>query len=165
MKHKKRLSLLAILFAIITTGGMFAYWASNVLGTQADTLEKINIGVGETINTTLTLTPDVVGGDLVPAGYATQNSVEEVVFTYTVQLTSNQNAGKGTEATLLVEYDNSAHHLVNVAINQPSQTIYVGGPDVLVVVTITLTEPANQTEYLEVAGKTFDIELSFTATI
>ncbi len=145
---------------------MFAYWASNVLGTQADTLEKINIGVGETVNTTLTLTPSIVGGNLVPAGFATNTGdVEEVVFTYTVNLASNQNAGEGTEATLLAQYNNSAHHLINVAINPATQNIYVDGADVLVVVAITLTEPTDEAQYLEVAGKTFDIELSFTATV
>lgn len=166
MKIKKRLTALALLLAFITSGGMFAYWATNVLGTTANATPKITIGVGDPVNTTLTLTPTVVGGNLVPAGFATKtHDVEQIVHTYQVQLTSNQNAAEGTMAELNVVYNNSAHALINVAIDKPSQAIVVDGAVVTVTITITLTEPADEAEYLQVANQEFDISLTFTATI
>lgn len=166
MRIKKRLTALALLLAFVTSGGMFAYWASTVLGSTANATPKITIGVGESVSTTLSLTPTVVGGKLVPAGFATQaDDVEQIVYTYDVQLTSNQNAGEGTEAVLSVVYNDSAHELINVSIDQVSQAIVVDGATVTVTITITLTEPADEAEYLEVAGLDFDISLTFTATI
>lgn len=165
-KNLKRITIFSILLSFVFTGGIFAYWASSVSGALGDDTPLIQVGVGLPAETTLSLAETQrTQGALVPAGYETTGSVSQIVITYEVELVPNQEAALGAEAIIEVTHGTLASPLLNVNIVIPNSVVVVGGAKALVYVSITLTEPANQTEYATVANLEFDIPLTFTATI
>lgn len=75
-KNIKLLTALLLIFSLLLTGGMFAYWASGVLGDEDDVTDTITIGVGSEETTTIDLTETQrTQGVLVPAGYEETGSV------------------------------------------------------------------------------------------
>ena len=165
-KNLKRVTIISILLSFIFTGGIFAYWASTVLGTSSDNTPNIAVGVGLPAETTLSLVEaQRTCGHLVPAGYEREGSVSQIVITYEVELVATDEGANGAEAVLTVTHAPLANSLLNVQIFVPTSAVIVGGDKVFVYVTIILTEPANQAEYDSVANLSFDIPLTFTATI
>lgn len=163
----KRLSLFAFVLTLLLTGGIFAYWAANVIGSDEEVATAITIGQGETATTTISLNEaSKTQGKLVPAGYGNGGTnVEEIVIVFEVALLADQAGASGAEANLVVTIIETGHALINAAIDAYEPTIVAGGPAVVVQIRITLTEPANQEEYDEVANKDFDIKVQFEAII
>ena len=166
-KNLTRITALAVLFTMLFTGGIFAYWASNVVGSTASDATDIVIGVGETVYTTLNFDEyEKTEGVLVPAGFEEEGvSVSEIVIKYYVQLEDTDAGSTGAVATLDVTHGEIPSPLLNVEIELSSQAITAGGDSVEVTVRVTLDEPANVEEYNTVADHSFDIPLTFTATI
>lgn len=165
-KNLKRITIISVLLSFIFTGGIFAYWASNVLGTTSAETTQIEVGVGLPAETQLSLVEaQRTSGKLVPSGYETTGSVSDIVIVYEVTLVATDEGATGAVATLTVEYGVLASDLLNVDISIPDSEVIVGGNSVNVTITITLDEPQNQAEYDSVANLQFDIPLTFTATI
>lgn len=166
---KNRLRLITVLTLMVSflfTGGIFAYWASGVAGDEEQENPQITIGVGQSLETTLSLAEvQSTAGVLVPAGFESAGHVSAIVKVYEVTLLPSQDGANGAIATLTVQSGTLPNPLLVVTITQNSSTIVAGGALVQVTVTITLTEPSTPQEYNQVAGMNFDIPLTFTASI
>lgn len=160
--NKKRnliVSLLLVL-SLAFTAATYAYWSSTVNVTQApDSAENIEVGVGESASTTVLVTPTEDNGVLVPSGKAQGTQVEELTYTFEVIWEATDVDASGALGTLSV-VASANHALFNVSTVYDSN-IVAGGSAVLVTVTVTLTEPANQIEYDEVAGNNFTLTVTF----
>jgi len=165
-KNLEKITILSILLSFLFTGGIFAYWANTVVGDNENTNPQINIGIGESVQTNLSLLEaQRTQGSLVPVGYEALGSVSEIVITYEVYLEATDEGSLGAVATLETVVGTLASPLLNVNVTQSNSQIVAGGNMVEIYVSVTLDEPANIDEYESVANLTFDIPLNFTATI
>ena len=178
---KRKVAVAALILVML--GGSataFAYWASGVNVTNpTDETETVTIGTGDTIDSTVTLTETVSSTDVLVPTTITPGSgeVNSVVFTYTVDWTEDNSGsfGDGTLGTLEVDVSNilvggvaDQYDLVNVVITpgDESQAVVLNDAGTYTVtVTVTLKEPANQTEYAAVAGLDITFNVSFTVTV
>ena len=116
-KNLKRITIISILLSFIFTGGVFAYWASSVLGASGEETPAIQVGVGLPAETTLSLVEaQRTQGLLVPVGYESVGSVSQIVITYEVELVPNEEGAVGAEALLTVTHGALASPLLNVNI-------------------------------------------------
>ena len=165
-KSLRTITMLSILLSFVFTGGIFAYWASLVAGDATADNPQITIGVGESVQTTLSLAEaQRTQGSLVPVGYEKAGSVSEIIITYEVVLEATEDGSQGAFAVLTATHGVLPNTLLVVEITLASDEIVAGGDLVEVFVSIKLTEPQNYDEYMSVANTTFDIPLTFTATI
>ena len=165
-KNLEKITILSILLSFLFTGGIFAYWANTVSGDSENINTQRNIGVGESVQTNLSLLEaQRTQGKLVPLGYETTGSVSEIIITYQVYLDDTEEGSFGAIATLQVNAGVLENPLLNVNITQSNSQIVAGGNMVEVYVSITLDEPANIEEYNSVASLTFNIPLTFAAII
>lgn len=145
--YKSLLSVALVLLLVTLATLTFAFW--DQLTGNAD--GKVQIGEGKKITITETLSPE---GRLIPNGAAKgANDVYEVEVKYEVELT------EFVEGFELVVEGATAHELVNLEINHGQFT--ENTLTVEVVATFTLDEPANEAEYMEVAGKAITYSLTF----
>ena len=150
--------MLIMLFAI----PLYAYWGGLIFGSSADDNQTIEIGEGQ-ITTEVRLTKTVVGGKLVPIGRAVEaTDVEEVVLTFNVLWTDEDEASHGADGTLNIttSFDDNPANLLNVVVDGDG-AITAGTPQTITL-TITLTEPADLAEYELVANQTFTLEITFS---
>lgn len=165
-KNVKLLTAILLMFCLMLSGSMFAYWANSVSGDEDSTTTSITIGAGEEKTTTISLSEvQKTEGKLVPVGYEQEGSVSQIVVTYNVTLQADELGSNGAEAVLSITHSTLPSSLIVVVIEQSSSSITAGGSPVTVTVKISLTEPANEEEYLQVANLVFDLGLTFTATI
>lgn len=160
---KRTLFIVALVVLLLgSTVGAYAYW-DNLQQTQAET---ITIGAG----TTLTVTADAVapaGKVLVPAGTVIKaDDVEEIVLTYNVKLdkAAVANLNLAVVASNIKINDSTTNaSLVTVDVSLASAT--VNNSDVVVTVTVTLSEPGTQAIYDAIINQDITFDLTFTATI
>lgn len=157
--YKKLGALLVLLFILGGTVGAYAWWDSRT----RDEEETINIGHGVTLEVeAVAEAPE--GKFLIPVGAIVKSDdVTEVVLTYNVAF----NYALAEDLYLVVTHkdveidgDDSLAHLVNIDIHQAEAM--VNNVDVLVTVTVTLSEPADQAEYDAIANKPITFTLTFT---
>lgn len=179
MKSKKLVVGLLAMLAVVVTGFTYAYWAGNVLAAEKkDESNTVEIGRGDDVITSVNVSEQVGANQvLVPAGRTDESVVptgktvvESVVFTYTITWTEEDNQAPGTEGILLASVENLAVSagnvgLVNASVSAASQDIMLGGNQVTVIITVTLSEPATMAEYQAIAGAviTFDVHFSVSA--
>lgn len=162
------LFLLFMLLAIPT----YAYWAGTVKGTTGSKDENIIIGTAGEVETTVGVElGSKTTGALVPEDRATTGQVEEVTIVYNITWVDTTNSADGTLGTLEVLADNiliggaaTYSSLVNITVLPTSTNITLNDGAVSITITVTLTEPADKTEYDAVAGKTIKFDLTFTVT-
>jgi len=172
MKSKKLAIGLLVMLALVVTTGTFAFWASGISGNNNSATGTVNVGTGEAVTTTVNVSAQS-GGVLVPSGRATTGQVETVTLTFPVTWVEDgtNNSFDGNSATLAASISNiqingSATYasLVNTSISNPG-SITLDGSAVNVEITVTLTEPSNQTEYDAVAGQAITFDVTFTVTV
>ena len=153
----------AIAVAIVLGGSAFAYaWWDNLDQTQEETL---TIGQGVTLEVAASaVAPE--GKFLVPTGAVLKaNDVTEIVLTYNVALDQaviNPLTLSVVASDVLINADATYADLVNINIVKAETT--VNNVDVLVTVTVTLTEPATEVAYNAVHNQPITFTLSFSAT-
>ncbi|MDD4988414.1 MAG: hypothetical protein PHS68_05935 [Candidatus Izemoplasmatales bacterium] len=153
----------AIAVAIVLGGSAFAYaWWDNLDQTQEETL---TIGQGVTLEVAASaVAPE--GKFLVPTGAVLKaNDVTEIVLTYNVALDQaviNPLTLSVVASDVLINADATYADLVNINIVKAETT--VNNVDVLVTVTVTLTEPATELAYNAVHNQPITFTLSFSAT-
>ena len=129
--------------------------------------EIINIGEGTTL--VVQAVAGVPSGKvLVPADTVMKaNDVDKIVLTYNVKLNKTALTDLNLNVTwsnikIGDDYDTNAN-LVNINIIPELST--VNSTDVLVTVTVTLTEPATQEIYNVIKNKLITVTLTFSGTI
>ena len=157
--------LFAVLVVALLLGGTvlaFSYWDN----LQQEQSEIIEIGNGVTLQVAAVAVAPA-GKVLVPAGVVMKaNDVEEVVLTYNVKL----DQAAIDDLDLEVVYSNvliggSAINagLVNINIVKASST--VNSTDVLVTVTVTLTQPSTVEIYNVIKNQEITFDLTFSGSI
>lgn len=156
--------LLVILGALLVLGGSasaYAWWDT----LQQTSNETITIGEGVTLNVNATATVPA-GKVLVPAGVVLKaNDVESVVLTYDVFLDFAATSDLPltvTASNILINGSATNAGLVNVNISLAQNV--VNSTAVVATVTVTLTEPTTEAEYLAIANQDITFTLTFTAT-
>ncbi len=170
MMSKKLGIVLLVMLALVVTTGTFAYWASGVSGNNTSGEGTITVGSGETVTTTVNLSAATIGtGNLVPAGKAGTGEVETIDIQFDVDWDSTGQDASGLTGDLAVSVDSvlntssaDVSSLFNVA-GLTGYTLTTDGAAQTVTLTITMNEPANQTEYDSVA--TEDVTFTFTFTV
>jgi len=178
---------LLVMLAVITSGFTYAFWSSidrdgSVIG------NTVTIGEAKTATFDVVLAPGSPStGNLVPVGQVGNSlagAVEYKLFTFNVEWDDNFYAtgtldvselnvlldGAGTYAGLVNfafqvggSADDTQALAVNVLDGLGSTTVSANTP-VTVFVLVTLTEPANQTEYEAIFGKTITFTVEFEIT-
>lgn len=166
-------------------GAGYAYWAVSV--NNPDPTDKdylITVGKGEAIDTMLKIDLTEENGILVPATrYEEDNgNVDKVVYTFEVdwkEIDGDFAKGHDGELTVTVhdieigkddQFAEDEFDLVVITIKIGEQTsnttlttnIKLDTNTVTVVVTVTLNEPANRTEYLSIAEKDIRFSVLFS---
>jgi len=176
MRSKKLAIGLLVMLALVVTTGTFAFWASGIIGDGSEGITgTVTVGTGEEVTTTVNVTSQSGGLALVPSGRVVDanTQTDSVVLTFPVTWVENgtNNSFDGNSATLAavisnIKIDNATTYagLANVNITTNPGTVTLDGDVVDVIVTVTLTEPNNQTEYTAVAGKDITFDITFTVT-
>lgn len=158
----KARNLMVIVLAIMLIGGLsmsYAVW--DKLSVAQD--ETINVGEGTAIQLAVVLEAPA-GKKLVPAGVVMgPNDVDEITLTYNVKL-SREAAEDLTLSVVAsdveINADDTYANLVNIVIDYASA---INSEDVLVTVTVTLTEPATQVAYDAIYNQDITFTLTFSA--
>ncbi len=185
MKSRKLIIALLLVFALVATSGTFAYWASSVSGpADGSTVGTVNVGSGDTVTTTITLTGSpATGGLLVPAGFAGSGEVESVDLVYGFEWTEDALATASTSGAtvtgdLSVTYTitviaadgvtdvtSQVGSLVNVT---PASTfplsITLDAAAQNLTWTVTLAEPSTQAEYDAIQNATITIDFTWSVS-
>lgn len=151
---------------IALVGATWAYW--DMLTQTKD--ETITLGEGDQITVSESTASSTL--KLVPtSSTVTPDATETTSVTYTYDVTISQRAiNKGVKKLTVtiddVKIGGSATYasLVNFVITNETYT-FEGTETIQVTVTVTLTEPANQTEYIAIANKSIAFKVVFTGTV
>lgn len=184
MKNKKLGILLLLLLAFTVTTGTFAYWAAGVTGpANTDTTGTITIGTGETVTTSYSFTSTTDSGSgLVPSAYADGSTTFGTLplayelqwvagsegsltgstvtgdVTVTVTVTSVEDDGTTVNTTL-------ADTLITVTPDAGNATsLTLGAAASTFTWNVTMSEPANQTDYNSIQGSTITITFTWSIT-
>lgn len=173
MKTKKLGIALLVMLAFVVTTGTFAYWASGVSGNTNTAAGTITVGSGDTVTTTVNLSAatNSQGADaLVPAGFADTGKIESLTLQFDVDWDSTGTDASGLVGDLAVSTTsvlNASSADVSALFNVTGLTGYTvttDGSATTVTLTITMDEPADQTEYNSVASQDIDFTFTFTVT-
>lgn len=153
----------AVLVALLLGGTVLAYsWWDNLSQTGSETVE---VGEGVTLQVNAVATVPT-GKVLVPAGVVMKaNDLDEIVLTYNVNLDQEALSALNlsvTSSNVLIGGSSTYSDLVNINIVQASPT--VNSSNVLVTVTVTLSEPATVEAYNAIINETITFTLNFTAS-
>ena len=169
MKNKKNKRLITLLLPLLLLSGVsavtgvYAYW--NLLEKTESAV--VNVGEGlETFVDAKVLAPE--GKELVPSGTITDRDlqVDKVELKYEVKLSKAVSAA--LDLTVVASEkkiggDPTYANLVNIAIDAPTKLGGVAPQEVTV--TVTITEPANETVYNAIKNKAITFRLTFTTAL
>lgn len=160
---KKRIIVVLAIVMVLFGSTVFAYsYWDNLQQTQSQTL---TVGEGKTLQVSTVATAPA-GKVLVPSGVVLgPNDVTSVVLTYNVKLDNpaasalNLNVDK---SNIKIADSTTNAGLVSVDISSASST--VNDSNVLVTVTVTLSEPSTVAVYNAVINAAITFDLTFTAS-
>lgn len=170
---KKKIKLIPILIAIflltVVSGGVYAYWAASVKGTNNNSTAEVEVGEAGEVLTTLTINGANSDKIIVPKGKEVENvSVSKITPEFT--LVWNGVGAEGTEgivAATLVSVkadDYDITHLFTIG-SLSSNQIFVGTSKTVSLDIEFTNEPVDATEYVKVAGKQIIVTISFSITL
>ena len=179
MRSKNLVVALLVVLALAVSGFTYAFWAASVAGDAETAVGSVQVGTGNIVTSTVSVGAAVNSqdaDDLVPAGFAEAGKITSLTLTFSVSWASTGLDASGLSSTLTVSLtgatngtpanDAAVLALFNAAYNGIASgntyTIVTDGSAVSVVVTITIDEPANQAEYLLIAGLAIDLTFSFS---
>lgn len=176
MKAKNLVVALLVVIALAVSGFTYAFWAAGVAEASQTAVGTVEVGTGNTVESTVSVGEAVNSqgaNALVPAGFAEAGKIVSLTLTFSVSWASTGLDASGLSSTLTVALtdavnstDDDVLSLFNAAYNglgDGTYTIVTDDSSVSVVVTITIDEPADQAEYLLIAGE--DIELTFSFSV
>lgn len=160
-KKTKFLTMLNTILFLMLIGFLavpiYGYWANR----KVETDNTVTIGHGDELEATLHIS---VTDKLVPAGFAVGNQVEEVIYEYKIKWTSEDELSQNGILSVSVDIPYNPHNLVNININPSTQVIVLNGSEVIVTLTITLTEPADENQYNDIKGLPITFNITFEVT-
>jgi hypothetical protein len=173
MKKRGLVISLLVLLAVVTSGFTYAFWAAGVTGNDTDVTGTVNIGTGEAVTVSMTVNETTTAGQiLVPAGFEVDpGEVDAVTVSFTVKWNDDAALDGIADATVAALVSNiqvngvaNPYSLVTITPSVSNPTTIALNATVTFSFVITLTEPANATQYTAVAGLpiTFDINFSVT---
>ncbi|MCF7930396.1 MAG: hypothetical protein K9L02_02675 [Acholeplasmataceae bacterium] len=168
MRQKKLVIGLLVMLALVVSSFTYAYWSSVDLNDTA-TGASVTIGEGRTATVTAALTASG-SGTLVPTGEVgnsvSSSPVTSLVYTFTVDWDDNAYTGLG--GTVAISAGNvsnaTAAGLLNFAFSPVSGSAITEGTQLEVTVTVTLTAPANVTDYNAIINDAVTFDITFTVT-
>lgn len=188
-KKKRNISKVLVIFLFIIslamTAGTFAYWATNVEGTQRDAVGTLSIGSASGVSTSFVLSDDTnSGGNLVPAGMnlsSEQNAVEEINLTYDIKWIENniqtQLEGTVSKGRIDVKYqvyitkdgetldftdDSNIYDLIVVTPSEDNPTeLTLDSEAKTFAFKITMNEPSNQEEYNMIVNSEIKVVITY----
>ncbi|QMS85336.1 hypothetical protein [Candidatus Xianfuyuplasma coldseepsis] len=187
MKLKVKIIASLLLVSLVVSAGTFAYWASNVLGTETTSTGTVTVGSGDSVSTTFDLTnAQDSSGLLVPAGQlanSTAGAVGAIDLSWDVQWledeVTSQLAGTSSVADITVTSDvvitlgetvldsttyANIYALINVTPDAGNATqLTLDAAAETFAFQITMDEPADQAEYDLIS--TASVAITFTYTI
>lgn len=151
-----------ILVAILMAGTSVAYaWWDNLSNTQEQTIQ---IGEGVSISVQAVAKAEK-GKVLVPQGVVLkENDINQIDLTYIVQLDSavqNDLTLVVKSSNILIGGSSKNANLVNIKIDQESKMI--NSDEVVVKVTMSLSMPASEDIYKEIANQLITFDINFSA--
>lgn len=175
-----RLALLGVLGLLLfgSIGISLAYWASSVNTGNIDNGEKIDVGGGETVNTTIEVSKRSSGGTLVPPNYVKEGEVDVVSIYFDVSWHSLNQLAEGAEGKLIPSFveaftseDNSEEEknqifsLIEVKFDQLDYSIVADGKAESVRADVSLKVPNNKEEYDLIANRSIFLSFLFKVDI
>lgn len=177
MKRNLVIGLLVTL-ALVVSGFTYAFWAAGIATDSETKTGTIVVGTGETVTSTVNVSAATssqeVGESLVPATFGNGTTkIESLTLTFDVDWDSTGLDASGISSTLTASLTGASNGtpaqnaavlaLINASFNNSGSYTVVSDDDaVSVVVTITIDEPANITEYNYIANKTLTLTFSFS---
>ncbi len=159
---RKLLAVLIVTLLFAGTGVAYGYW-DNLVVEEND----VTITVGKGVTLSVSVKDAIPSGVLVPSGAVLKSGdLTQVQFSYNVKL----DQAVTTDLDLSVVADNVKINgsttnagLVNISITDDNSG-KVNSTDVVVTITVTLTEPADLAAYQAIYDQDITFDLTFTAT-
>lgn len=153
--------LFALLLVALVFGGSalaFAWWD------QLETDETVTVPIGEGVTISVSL-EDQTAGNLIPSGAVEKpGDVYSVDIEFEVELDMDISAALDLVVTIdniEIGGDDTYASLVNATVSTNPGSIQ--NDPVTVIITVTITMPANQTEYNAVANENITFDVTFKA--
>ncbi len=168
MRQKKLVIGLLVMLALVVSSFTYAYWSSVDLN---DTVASTTVTIGEGRTATVTAALTASGsGTLVPSGEVANSvstsPVTSLQYTFTVDWADNGYTGLGGTVAIVVDNvsNATADSLLNFAISPVTGSAITEGTQLVVTITVTLTAPANVTEYNAIINEAVTFDVTFTVT-
>lgn len=182
MKKRGLVISLLVLLAVITSGFTYAFWAASVAGDDTTATGSIAIGAGSAVTTTVAVDNEVSAGLLVPSGFENGTTTfDEIVLTFQVDWTADQDGAAGTTGTLTVDIDELTYRIVDgsdvstglsaaqidamfdfVVTSGNGASMTIGGSQNVVITITFANEPASNDIYQMVANGTLKFDVDFS---
>jgi len=169
LKKRNLVLILLVLFALAISGTTYAYWASSVSDFEETVNNEINIGTGEAITISVDISDSEVFTDKLVPTTVTPGTGETNSITVTYTVTWNDDALlEGTAdvavsalvSNIQVGGVANPYSLVSVTPVLSPTTIGLGAT-VTFTFDVTMSEPANVTEYDAVANQAITFDITF----
>ncbi len=159
---RKLLAILVIALLFAGTGVAYGYW-DNLVVEEND----VTITVGEGVTLSVSVKDAIPSGVLIPANAVLKaGDLQEVEFSYNVKL--DQTVLTDLDLSVVasnVKINGSTANagLVNIVITDNNSS-KVNSSDVVVTITVTLSDPADLAVYNAIYNQDITFDLTFTAT-
>lgn len=183
MQKRRKFLLLLLLFAFVgvISGGIYSYWAGTIANpANVEDTQSIVIGEGKDVTTEINVTKalQTAGKKLVPAGKVAfskgADNVDKFEYSFKVKWKDATNTVKPADnvtgtltvkeaVTLTGKGGTDRKALVNVTLTPSTGSIKLNDTaDFDVKVEVTLTEPANKSEYDDIINQNISLKLTFS---
>lgn len=165
MKSRRMIIAVLLFVAVAVSSATFAFWASGVTGNDDTATGTVTIGEGDAVTTTVNVNDESDSGPLVPDGYSGTSNVD-----LTFEVDWQGSGAEGATGTLGVTVDSievdgvDKSNLFTVTVSSGTGAITAGTPQNVVINVDFENEPADQSEYNEVATNDVIVSLTFDVT-
>ncbi|MFA7561744.1 MAG: hypothetical protein WCY80_06555 [Candidatus Izemoplasmatales bacterium] len=172
LKRKNLVLVLLVLFALAVSGTTYAYWASEVNGTEDSVVDdNVTIGTGEAITIDVTVADTTDNSLLLIPSTVTPKTGEtnSITVSYTVTWKNDDLLDGVADQTVSALVENIAvngvanpYNLISVEADVNNPTTIGLNETVTFNFVVTMDEPLNVTQYNAVAGLPITFNITFT---
>ena len=171
MKSRKMIIAVLLFVAVAVSSATFAYWASGFTDNDGSATGTVTIGEGDEVTTTVNVSNQTSAGPLVPVGFEGGSDVNNVDLTFPVTWSSDlPNDADDLTGSLSVSVESvevngvDKSGLFTVEVSSGEGAITEDSAQNVVVNVEFTNEPADETEYTEVATNDLVVTLTFSVT-